>query len=305
MTRTRSWLTHFVAIVLMICSMVGFGALAFGRQASEPSRPSPTTQPSQTAPDQDEQRQAQVRAKLAEVVARTIGRAHGYSTWRSKGAVQADIVVRQGETVIEGVMTYDIRGKRSRLDLKNGAILVFDGEQAWVTPADAPFERARYHLQIWPFFFAAAFRMQEPGMVYSHYAMRTLRGESLDSFMLSYEPGMGDWPDDWYLCFAEPKSHELRSMVYITTYGGRTRQDAEEDIHAIVYESYNTVDKLILPVQCSLWKWNANRGIHGEQLGSVEFRKIRFVQLDAGLFAKPMDAREDQLPGAEERPNQR
>src|SRR5436190_1038020 len=70
-----------------------------GPATSQPAASSPATEPHL----QDK------RDRLAEVVARLISNQHGWTIWRSKSALQADVAIEfPGQPALEGTMIYDI-----------------------------------------------------------------------------------------------------------------------------------------------------------------------------------------------------
>ena len=96
----------------------------------------------------------------------TIGTAHGIKAYRPHAALQADLTVTfDGNVMLQGVMTFDTPVGQSRIETEDGTVMVFDGEDAWITPADAPVPpgMSRFHLLTWPYFVAAPFKLADPG----------------------------------------------------------------------------------------------------------------------------------------------
>jgi hypothetical protein len=56
-------------------------------------------------------------------------------------------LVKWGEqTVINGHVLFDTPVGKVRMEQKDGPLLVFDRQEAWVSPGDAKFPMARFHL---------------------------------------------------------------------------------------------------------------------------------------------------------------
>jgi hypothetical protein len=79
--------------------------------------------------------------------AEAVEQAHKAELWRSKAALQARVEVEfGGQKALDATMLFDTAVGRSRLELGDGTVAVFDGKTAWVAPADAKIEGARFHL---------------------------------------------------------------------------------------------------------------------------------------------------------------
>ncbi len=228
--------------------------------------------------------------------AAAIGQAHGIDAWRSKPAIASDIVVQFGGNVmLEGQMLIEIGQGRSRLELKNGTTLVWDGANAWVNPADAQFPQARFHVLTWPYFLQAPMKLGDPGTNLAVLGAKELRGEACHAAKLTFDPGIGDTPDDWYIVYQDPESGRLRSLAYIVTYG-TTAEKAAKEPHAITYDEYVDVEGVTLSAKWTLWLWSEEQGVHGDPLGVATLSNLRFVEPAPDAFAKPADARADSLP---------
>lgn len=226
-----------------------------------------------------------------------IDTAHNGEDWRSRQAVAADITVRFGaRPALRGALVYDYHRNLVRIKTDD-ATLIFDGEKAWVSPASATVPMARFHLLTWPYFLAAPFKLNDPGSHLVPAGSLRMDGEWHDAATLTFSAGTGDSPDDWYLVYADPDTGRLAGMAYIVTYGGKSRQDAEEEPHFIVYEDYVDVDGVLLSTHWNFRLWSEDKGPFGDSIGAVTLSNVRFVETDWRDFQKPEDAKEDALPG--------
>ncbi|NUP88503.1 MAG: hypothetical protein HUU25_01635 [Candidatus Sumerlaeia bacterium] len=232
----------------------------------------------------------------AEEFAGAIERAHGIDAWRSHRAVEASIeVIFGGETRLHGVMTFETQSMRVRIDQHSGTRLVFDGDRAWVSPGTADFDSARFHLLTWPYFLAVPFKLRDPGTHIELSGERDLGGVPHPTARLTFDPGVGDAPDDWYLLYRDPGSDLLHAMAYIVTYYGRPAE-GEEEVHAIVYDGCVDFEGVTLSTRWRFHDWSEAEGIRGDPIGHVRITRLRFVDPPAGFFDRPADAREDPLP---------
>ncbi len=229
-------------------------------------------------------------------VARRIEAAHGKPAWTLKAAVACDITVNYGGGVmLSGSMTYEPGGSRVRIETEDGATLVFDGERAWVSPSTAQVPMIRFQLLTWPYFLAMPFKLRDPGTRLVPYGRRQLRGVTHVTALLTFEAGIGDSPDDWYVVYEDPDTDRLAAVAYIVTYG-TTVDEAEKEPHVLVYEAYRTFDGVALATRWVMYNWSLAEGTVGEPIGDVTLTNIRFVDPGDGEFERPTLAREDPLP---------
>ncbi len=238
-------------------------------------------------------------AEFHQKFADLIGKAHGDDAYRSHAALRADVTVTfGGQVMLQGTMTFDTPVGKSRIETTDGAVMVFDGHDAWVTPIDAPIPpgMARFHLLTWPYFIAAPFKLADPGTHIDDAGLKPLDVHHiLPTGKLTFAAGTGDSPDDWYLVYRDPDTDRLAAMAYIVTYGKDTH-DAEKEPHVAVYEAFEEVDGVTLVTRMSMWNWDSQIGRVGEMLGKMELTNYRFVEPDEGAFTKPDGARIDAPP---------
>lgn len=228
--------------------------------------------------------------------ARSIEDAHGDRVWTAKEAVACDITLNYGGNVrLDGSMIYEPAGGRVRIEMNDGAVMVFDGERAWVSPSSSTMRGVRFHLLTWPYFLAAPFKLRDPGTHLAPHGRRPLDGVAHVTALLTFEAGTGDSPEDWYVVYQDPATGRLAAVAYIVTYG-KSVEEAEKEPHALVYEDYETIDGVALSTRWVMYNWSLADGTHGDPLGDVTLTNVRFVEPDEGDFAKPPDAREDPLP---------
>lgn len=222
--------------------------------------------------------------------------AHGRQAWYAAKALEARFALRFGSRpALSGKLLCRTNLSASRLELEDGTVAVFDGMSAWVSPASSPFEGARFHLLTWPYFAALPAKLRDPGTRLQAQGERVLRGRKHAVARLTFDPGVGDTPDDWYVLYADPTSGRLAAAAYIVTYG-KTAAAAAKEPHAIAYHGYVAMNGAQIATKWTFWHWSEERGIHGEPIGSGTLSDLRFVQPAPEAFARPPDAREDKLP---------
>ena len=235
-------------------------------------------------------------ASAGDGYAAAVEKAHGIDAWRGQEVLAADILLNLGgKTVLSGKLLMETTRGRSRIELADGTLLVFDGTDAWVSPASAQIEGARFHLRTWPYFIAAPMKLQDPGSKLSVLGKRQLAGQAYTAARLTFQGGVGDTPDDWYITYAHPQTHRLHAMAYIVTYG-KDPAAAEKEPHLIMYEEFETIDGVSISTRWRFWPWSPEQGSHGDPIGDVSLSNVEFVKPTADGFARPDDARPDILP---------
>ena len=229
-----------------------------------------------------------------------IEQAHGLERWRAEEAIRTEIVVEfGGKKTLDGILTFLTDGTKSRIDLKGGTQLVFDGEKAWVSPDSATFKQARFHLLTWPYFLAVPFKLRDGGVRVGWMGDLPLgEGKHYPALRVTFAPGTGDAPRDWYILYRDGETNRLKAMAYIVTYG-KAASDKPEDPHAITYDDYRNVgagDGVVIPTRWTFYDWVPGKGISGDPLGRATLRNVHFTDVPPGFFARPASAREDALP---------
>ncbi len=228
--------------------------------------------------------------------AQAIERAHGSAIFRAKAAVSYDFELEfGGNLVLAGRVLTRTDLSRVRIDLASGPVMIWDGTDAWVSPAAAPVPQARFHLLTWPYFLAAPHKLRDPGARLAVEGERPLLGGNAPTARLTFAPGTGDTPDDWYVVYRDPATDRLRALAYIVTYG-KSLEAANKEPHSLVYDGFTDVEGVAIPTDWALYGWDAERGPVGDPIGRVRLKNVRFVTPAATDFALPLDRRKDELP---------
>ena len=229
-------------------------------------------------------------------MAEQVAVAHSGQERVSKGNLQARIRVEYGgETALEGTLTLEPASGRARIDLQGGGTLVFDGTDAWVSPTELKLPQARFHLRTWPYFLCAPWKLRDPGVTMTPGPKRKLKGVECDTCKLTFAAGVGDTPDDWYVVYVDPHSHQLKALAYIVTYGSSVEK-ADTEPHVAVYEQLTDVDGFKVPSKLTFWNWNEEEGLVGQSLGNASFESLQLVAAAPEAFARPANARKDEIP---------
>lgn len=224
--------------------------------------------------------------------AAAIEKSHGGQNLPGDKLLKAHLTVAfGGKTSIDGTLWTTTDAGRSRLELKDGTIAVFDGKSAWVK---GTLPRARFHLLTWPYFLMAPLKLDDGGTRITPMPAKMLDGKEMAAAKLTFDAGTGDTPDDWYILYRDDQDR-LAAMAYIVTYGKDAAQ-AEKEPHAIAYHDFKTIDGVTLPMHWTFHDWSEADGVAKPTIGEATLKDAAFVPMDASLFDKPQDATESPMP---------
>ena len=225
-----------------------------------------------------------------------IEKAHGLDAWNAQSAFESGITVHfGGQKALDGKLITDPPGGKIRLEAVDGTVVVLNPEGVFQSPADSAFQGARFHILTWPYFIAAPMKLRDPGTHLKDLGKLPLNdGEKMPAARLTFDDGVGDTPDDWYVLYRDGKNR-LAGMAYIVTFG-KDLEAAEKEPHAITYHDFQDVDGVAVPTRWQFWNWSQEKGIEGDPIGEVELRDPRFVQPGPDTFATPAGANEVPAP---------
>jgi len=230
-----------------------------------------------------------------------IEKAHADSTYNAQDAVQAELSLEFGPMEIEATMWFTPSTGKVRMEFAGDekAVIVYDGETAWLSPADAQISGPppRFHVLTWPYFVAVPYKLDDPGTVHADAGDHPIRSadEVLPGVKITFDAGVGDTPDDWYMAFAAPDTGRLTALSYIVTYG-KDAEEANEQASIILYDDYVDVQGVPFATRWSFHYWTPGRGISGDPKGHATLSNIKFVTPPAKAFDKPNGAVEAAAP---------
>ncbi|MDX1542683.1 MAG: DUF6503 family protein [Christiangramia sp.] len=219
-----------------------------------------------------------------------IEEAHNKPSFMNHDAVSFDIALKFGGAErLNAKISMTTNSTRVRVDKTNGTSLIFDGEKTVITPDTVKTDGARFDIFTWQYFFALPFKLTDPGTVWEREEKRKLGSEQYNTAQLSFESGVGDSPDDWYIIYQDPETKRLKAAAYIVTFS-KDRAEAEENPHAIVYSNYRTVEDVAFATKWSFHNWDDNDAL-GEKLGEAQISNIRFFEPQEDYFGVPENSK--------------
>lgn len=249
--------------------------------------------------------------RIAEIIATYIDKTHGGDAFRNHTALQCDLALQAGDTKWNARLTVQINGRGTRMEVKDGTTIVSDGKSTWIAPAKAadslPPGTATARLQAWRQMIAAPFAGGDHSVRCTSYRATMVAGRDADACKMTWtaiaaaRPAAG--PPPTMLVYADARTHRIAALggpdlpALLGLAGG-----AAANARAVVFGDFETVENVILPTTWTLYDWSEAAGPKGETIGSVKVSGIRFLRGDEADFARPTDAREDQVPAAQSAP---
>jgi hypothetical protein len=219
---------------------------------------------------------------------------HQTDVYLGKPAVQADIVVNfGGDELVSGRMWFTPAVGQTRLELRDGTVVVWDGQTAWVTPEAEANPMLRFHALTWPYFLALPHKMTEPGVNLASAGDLPSAGRRGPAVKMTFDAGVGDAPDDWYYVFADATGR-VEAAAYIVTFS-KSRAQAEAQPSIVLYDGYEAVEGVPMPTRWTFGYWDRASGMT-QVKGRAELSGVAFVTPPAGAFDRPTGAVEVSAP---------
>jgi hypothetical protein len=182
----------------------------------------------------------------------------GLQKWRSAPTVSFEDefnVPGQPDEVSRVVVEQSRR--RAYIDMAGSAAsLVWDGEKAWSLNWQSPMP-PRFLALLNYYFLNLPWLTQDPGVKLGEPGIGRVTGDSTDyaTVMMTFEPGTGDTPDDYYRLYIDPETKRLKACAYVVTYRSLLPEGVTSTPeHVLIYDEFATVDSLLVPVRYTIYE---------------------------------------------------
>lgn len=184
------------------------------------------------------------------------------------------------------------------IDLKTRKALIthpdytigFDCKEVWITPDKAAFGKGSprfYHNLRW-YFHAFPFVMADPGINYEVLPQKEMNGRTYDAIKISYNAGVGDAPDDYYIAHFDTETHQMYMLLYTVTY---FQGKPGDKYNALIYDDWIKVNDLLVPRSMTGYKYADGK------LGDKRYDR---PFLDIELTTTPADQSKFEMPAGAE-----
>ena len=209
--------------------------------------------------------------------------AHRWKDYYAQEVIAFDAEYRSGGEV-RFKHTFYTRPDMSevRMDLADGRRVYYANDSIRVVPdTSSDHDRLRFQILTWPYFLLAPFKLADPGSNWEDLGEQPYAGTPHASGKLTFDAGVGDAPNDYYIAYQDPDSKRVVAMAYIVTYGDRPVAQAEARKRMISYSDYELVNGIPF---ATTWKFSNYdpAAPPGEVTGEVSVQNVR--TMDATVF---------------------
>ena len=224
--------------------------------------------------------------KLPSVLQTALNAHGGLQAWNNVNTIEYTIQKKeQPEKQI-----IDLKSRRVRIENETYT-LGYDGQEVWVSPNKAAFGKGspRFYHNLIFYFFAAPFVLADPGIVYEKLPNKTIKGQTYEVLKISYQSGVGDAPDDYYIAHFNTKTHLMDWLLYTVTYYS---SEKSEKFSALHYE-WQEINGLFVPSKMTGYKY-----ADGE-IGDLRYERpflsvqLKKEKMKDAIFAMPQGAEID------------
>ena len=219
--------------------------------------------------------------------AKSIERSHQISNFESQKMVQFNLDLSfGGEETMKAKITMLTNSGKIKVEKSDGSILIYDGEKVSLFPEEKNYEKARFDMFTWAYFFSLPFKLTDPGTQWQELQERKMNDIYYDTAKLTFAKKTGDAPDDWYVVYANQNTKLLKAAAYIVTLG-KDLATAEENPHAIIYDNYFSVKQVAFAKEWTFFNWSEEKGIYGEAIGKGMISNVNFTERKEDFFKAP------------------
>ena len=193
-------------------------------------------------------------------IVRSMVKAHGgLDTWSSAPTVsfKDDFKPAGAPAGMVSEVTVEQGQRRAYIDYPDMAMnLGWDGEKAWSVDWKLPYP-PRFMALLNYYFVNLPWLTQDPGVVLGDVSTAKLWDDPTDyiTVRMTFESGVGDTPDDYYVLYIDPKTHMMKGCRYTVTYTSLLPEGmTHTPEHTLVFDSFETVDGLEVPTQYTIYE---------------------------------------------------
>ena len=121
------------------------------------------------------------------------------------------------------------------------------GAEAWTLPAGAEVGTNARFWSLTPYYFVSMpFVLADPGVRLATAPADTVEGRAVDVVRVTFEPGTGDAPDDYYDLLLDPATDRVRGVRYVVSYAGFNPDGGHTPETTMLYDGEQSVGGVVL-----------------------------------------------------------
>lgn len=193
-----------------------------------------------------------------EVIDSMIAAHGGLEAWRTKPTVSfTDWFGRPGSEATPSRVSVEQSRRRAYIDFPGTEMrLAWDGDQAWSENWQAPYP-PRFLALLNYYFLNLPWMARDPGVVLAEPGTAMLWDDPKEylTVRMTFDAGVGDTPDDYYVLYVDSESHRLKATEYAVTYQALLPEGVEAgNPHILVYDEWIEVDGLLVPARYTIYE---------------------------------------------------
>lgn len=239
--------SRFAVAAAGLFTVATFAACAGGGSGQAPS-PAPAAEPPATPEQHD----------APPIISEMIEAHGGMQRWRTAPSVSFEDrwTTPGGEPGRASRVSVEQRTRRATIDFVGSDMrMSWDGQKAWSENWDAPYP-PRFLALLNYYFLNLPWLTLDPGVRLSETGTTKLWDDPTEyvTVMMTFEPGVGDTPDDYYELYIDPQTKRLHGCKYVVTYSALLPEGVESTPpHILIYEKFTDVDGLTMPTRFTIY----------------------------------------------------
>ena len=198
-------------------------------------------------------------ATAREIVERMIEAHGGMEAWADAPTVSFEDEWRRGDAEAGNVsvVTVEQGSRRAFIDYPGSDMrMAWDGSKAWSEnwQAQAP---PRFMALLNYYFLNLPWLTQDPGVILAPPQEGQLWDDPVRylTIRMTFESGVGDTPDDYYVLYIDPETYRLAACEYVVTYSDLLPEGVSaSQPHVLVYDEWMEVDGLLVPARFTIYE---------------------------------------------------
>ena len=212
--------------------------------------------------------------------------AHGtYNAWDKMETLKYTIASDKGNQT----HTVDLKSRKIIQETPQ-YLLGFDGKKVWLKQDSTYFnpKRARFMHNLMFYFYAMPFVLGDAGITYTDVEALNFEGKLYPGIKISFGAGIGDAPEDNYIIYSDPLTHQMAFLAYTVTYG---KNKASNKYSLIRYNDWQEVNGIKLPKKLEWHEFTSNTTVGKKRYERI-FTDVELSSkmLPEGYFEKPNNA---------------
>lgn len=186
-----------------------------------------------------------------------------------------------GQSRLSGKFFTKTNSKDALIIYNTGDTLIINNDNVYASSLFKKEKVLRFDAYTWTYFFLLPYKLSDQGAIINDMGLADAHKKA----KLTFKENIGDAPDDWYMLHVDKQNNLLDYVAYIVT-ANKTKEEAEEDPHAIKYSSYIDVDGVPVSTQWEFFEWREGEEL-SKKLGEATVKNISFINEEEAFFKAP------------------